>query len=124
MIGGLPGAGATMRTVVNINAGGKTRLSAIIHSLVLLVILVAAASLASKIPLSVLGGILISVGVSIIDYKGLKHILNVPKTESVIMITVLFLTVFVNLLQAVAVGMVLAAFFLCTRWETWLNKKL
>ncbi len=61
------------------------------------------------IPLPVLAGILITVGIGIIDYKGIKHIPHVPKADSIIMLVVLTMTVFVDLLQAVAVGMVLAS---------------
>jgi SulP family sulfate permease len=108
-IGGIPGAGATMRTVVNINSGGKTRLSGVIHSITLLIVLLGAGTYAELIPLPVLAGILINVGIGIIDYKGIKHIPHVPYADSIIMLTVLGLTVFVDLLQAVAVGMVLAS---------------
>ena len=109
MIGGIPGAGATMRTVVNINSGGKTRLSGVIHGLALLIVLLGAGAYAKLIPLPVLAGILITVGIGIIDYKGIKHIPHVPKTDSIIMLIVLSMTVFVDLLQAVAVGMVMAS---------------
>jgi SulP family sulfate permease len=109
MIGGIPGAGATMRTVVNINSGGKTRISGVIHGLALLIVLLGAGTYARLIPLPVLAGILITVGIGIIDYKGVKHIPHVPKTDSIIMLVVLSMTVFVDLLQAVAVGMVLAS---------------
>ncbi|HIF54024.1 MAG: SulP family inorganic anion transporter [Methylococcales bacterium] len=109
MIGGIPGAGATMRTVVNINSGGKTRLSGVIHSFALLIVLLGAGAYARLIPLPVLAGILITVGIGIIDYKGFKHILHVPKTDSIVMLVVLVMTVFVDLLQAVAVGMVFAS---------------
>ena len=109
MIGGIPGAGATMRTVVNINSGGKTRLSGVIHGVALLLVLLGAGSYARLIPLPVLAGILITVGIGIIDYKGIKHTTRVPRTDAVIMLVVLTMTVFVDLLQAVAVGMVLAS---------------
>jgi sulfate permease, SulP family len=108
-IGGIPGAGATMRTVVNINSGGKTRLSGVIHGLALLIVLLGAGAYARLIPLPVLAGILITVGIGIIDYKGIKHIFHVPRTDAVVMMVVLLMTVFVDLLQAVAVGMVLAS---------------
>ena len=109
IIGGLPGAGATMRTVVNIDAGGRTRLSGVVHGLGLLIVLLGASEYAALIPLPVLAGILITVGLGIIDYKGLKHITAVPRSEAIIMLIVLVLTVFVDLLQAVAVGMVMAS---------------
>ena len=79
MFGGLPGAGATIRTVVNINAGGKTRLSGMIAGVLLLVILLALGPVASKIPAAVLAGILITVGIGVMDYKGLKAIPSMPR---------------------------------------------
>ena len=109
LIGGIPGAGATMRTVVNVNSGGQTQLSGIIHGVSLLIVLLGAGTYASMIPLPVLAGILITVGIGIIDYKGLKHIQHVPKADAVIMLLVLGVTVFVDLLQAVAMGMVMAS---------------
>ncbi|MCK5665629.1 MAG: SulP family inorganic anion transporter, partial [Thiotrichaceae bacterium] len=109
IIGGIPGAGATMRIVVNINSGGKTKISGVIHGIALLLVLIGAGAYAKLIPLPVLAGILITVGIGIIDYKGLKHILHVPKSDAVVMLIVLTMTVFVDLLQAVAVGMVLAS---------------
>ena len=109
VLGGIPGAGATMRTVININSGGKTRLSGVIHGVALLLVLIGAGVYASLIPLPVLAGILITVGIGIIDYKGLKHILHVPKSDAIVMLVVLIMTVFVDLLQAVAVGMVFAS---------------
>jgi SulP family sulfate permease len=109
LIGGIPGAGATMRTVINIRSGGTTRLSGVIHGLSLMLVLLGAGTYAKLIPLPVLAGILITVGIGIIDYKGLKHLLHVPRTDAVIMVVVLLMTVFVDLLQAVAVGMVLAS---------------
>jgi SulP family sulfate permease len=98
-----------MRTVVNINAGGTGKLAGMIHSVVLLVVLLGAGEYAKLIPLPVLAGILITVGIGIIDYKGIKHLAQVPRSDAVVMIIVLTLTVFVDLLQAVAVGLVLAS---------------
>jgi len=109
IIGGIPGAGATMRTAVNIHAGGVSKLSGIIHGLVLLIILLGAGTYAAMIPLPVLAGILITVGISIIDYKGLKHTFSVPRADAVVMYVVLLMTVMVDLLQAVAVGITMAA---------------
>ncbi|MDA7818174.1 SulP family inorganic anion transporter [Sulfurimonas sp.] len=109
LIGGLPGAGATMRTVVNIRAGGRGRLSGVIHAIILVIILFGAGAYAKLIPLPVLAGILITVGLGIIDYKGMKHLTIVPRSDAVVMIIVVLLTVFVDLLQAVAIGLVLAS---------------
>jgi len=108
-IGGLPGAGATMRTLVNVNAGGKTRLSGIVHGSLLLFVLLGAGVYAAQIPLAVLAGILITVGIGIIDYKGFQHIPHVPRADAVVMILVLILTVFVDLIQAVAAGLILSS---------------
>lgn len=109
IFGGIPGAGATIRTVVNINAGGKTRLSGMIAGLLLLVILLALGPIASKIPAAVLAGILITVGIGVMDYKGLKAIPYMPKMEVVIMLTVLILSSVWNLVYAVGIGLVIAS---------------
>ncbi|MEM6726243.1 MAG: SulP family inorganic anion transporter, partial [Bacteroidota bacterium] len=109
LIGGLPGAGATMRTVININSGGKTKISGIVAGLFLLAVLLGLGSLVGHVPNAVLAGILITVGIGIIDYKGLKHLGSVPLTDAIVMITVLVLTVFVDLLIAVAIGMILSS---------------
>jgi SulP family sulfate permease len=110
LFGGIPGAGATMRTVVNIKSGGTSKLSGIIHSILLLLILLGLGAYVAYIPLSVLAGILITVGIGIIDRRGLKNILKVGRSDAFILIVVLLLTVFVDLLQAVGIGMVIASF--------------
>jgi len=109
LFGGIPGAGATIRTVVNINSGGKTRLSGMIAALLLLVVLMALGPVASQIPAAVLAGILITVGIGVMDYRGLKAIPNMPKAEVVIMITVLVLSSLWNLVYAVGIGLVIAS---------------
>jgi SulP family sulfate permease len=109
VFGGIPGAGATIRTVVNINAGGKTRLSGMIAGILLLLTLLLLGPVASRIPAAVLAGILITVGVSVMDYRGLKAIPNMPRTEVVIMIVVLVLSAFWNLVYAVGIGLVIAS---------------
>ncbi len=109
LFGGIPGAGATIRTVVNIKSGGKTRLSGMIAGLLLLVILLSLGPLASRIPAAVLAGILITVGIGVMDYKGLKHLGQLPSTEIIVMLMVLVLTVFVGLIEAVVLGLVLSS---------------
>lgn len=104
-LGGIAGAGTTMSTLVNINTGGRTNLSGIVSSLFLLTVLLGLGAYAKFIPIPVLAGILMTVGLDIIDYKGLKHLFAMPRSESVILVTVLVLTVFVDLIEAVAVGM-------------------
>jgi|TARA_B100001093_G_scaffold193421_1_gene186023 SulP family sulfate permease len=111
IFGGLPGAGATIRTVVNIQSGGKTRLSGMIAGIVLLLILLVLSPLASKIPAAVLAGILVTVGIGVMDYKGLNVISKIPRTEIIIMVVVLLLSVLWNLVYAVGIGLLLACLF-------------
>jgi len=107
--GAIPGAGATMRTVININSGGTTKLSGMVHSITLLVIILFLAPLASQIPLAVLSGILIKVGFDILDYKFLRIMNKVSRQDLLIMTTVFLLTVFVDLIMAVGVGITIAS---------------
>ncbi len=107
--GGIPGAGATMRTVVNIRTGGLTRISGMLHSLVLLAVVVSLAPLAAKIPHAVLAGILVKVGYDILDISYLKNAHRGPRWDLALMAIVLGLTVFVDLIAAVATGIVLAS---------------
>lgn len=109
LFGGIPGAGATIRTVVNINSGGKTKLSGMVAAILLLVVLIALGPIASQIPAAVLAGILITVGIGVMDYKGLKAIPHMPRTEVIIMIVVLLLATFWNLVYAVGIGLVIAS---------------
>lgn len=109
LFGGIPGAGATIRTVVNINSGGKTKLSGIFAGMLLLVVLLSLGPVASKIPAAVLAGILVTVGIGVMDYKGLRHIRQLPFTEVFVMLLVLILTVFVGLIEAVLVGLIMSS---------------
>ena len=119
LFGGIPGAGATIRTVVNINAGGKTKLSGMIAGIMLLLIMLGLGPIASKIPAGVLAGILITVGIGVMDYKGLKAIPYLPRdvkigpiklsSEVLVMIIVLLLSTFWNLVYAVGIGLVIAS---------------
>ena len=119
IFGGIPGAGATIRTVVNINAGGKTKLSGMIAGVMLLIIMLALAPVASQIPAAVLAGILVTVGIGVMDYKGLKAIPSLPRdiklgplklsSEVLIMLTVLVLSSVWNLVYAVGIGLVIAS---------------
>lgn len=109
VIGGIPGAGATKGTVVNINAGGRTRLSGALHGLFLLTVLLGLGSLAARIPLAVLAGLLIPIGFKIIDFKSLKHLFAIPRADLVVLLIVLAITTFGSLIQAVGIGVTLAA---------------
>jgi len=108
LCGGLPGAGATMGTVVNIQTGAKTALSGITRALVLLAIVLGAAPLMQNIPMAVLAGIAIKVGIDILDWSFLKRAHVVSTRATLIMYGVLLLTVFVDLIVAVFVGVFIA----------------
>jgi SulP family sulfate permease len=108
IFGGLPGAGATMGTVVNIQAGGRTVLSGMLHAVVLLVLVLGASGLTQFIPQAVLAGILVKVGIDIVDWNFLKRAHKLSFKAAAIMYGVLLLTVFVDLIVAVGVGVFIA----------------
>lgn len=108
MFCGIAGAGATMRTVVNVKSGGRTQISGMVHAMFLLAILLGLGSLVKFVPLSVLAGILITVGWGIIDFRGFKDLNKIPREDAFVLITVFLTTVFVDLLTAVGIGMVIA----------------
>lgn len=108
LFGGLGGAGATMGTVVNIQSGGRTALSGLIRAMVLLVVILGAAKLAATIPLAVLAGIAFKVGVDIIDWGFLKRAHHVSIKGALIMYAVIVLTVLVDLIAAVGIGVFIA----------------
>ncbi|QIK38979.1 SulP family inorganic anion transporter [Caldichromatium japonicum] len=108
LFGGIAGAGATMGTVVNIQTGAKTALSGITRALILLVVVLWAAGLTAQIPLAVLAGIAFKVGLDIIDWSFLKRAHRVSIRAALIMYAVIGLTVFVDLIWAVAVGVFIA----------------
>ncbi len=107
-LSGLPGAGATMRTVINIKSGGATPISGMTHSIVLLMVLVGAGSLASEIPTALLAGILIKVGLDIIDWGFLLRAHRLSGKTAALMYGVLLMTVFWDLIWGVLVGMFVA----------------
>ena len=108
LFSGLPGAGATMRTVINIRSGGRTPLSGMTHSVVLLVLLLGAGPLAEGIPTTLLAGILIKVGLDIIDWGFLLRAHRLSFKTALVMWGVLLMTVFWDLIGAVLVGMFVA----------------
>lgn len=115
LFGGLAGAGATMRTVVNIKAGGTTRISGVIHALFLIAVLVGLGPLTARIPLAVLAGILVKVGLDILDYRMLRVLKSAPRPDMGVMVAVFLVTVFVDLIVAVGVGVTLASFMITYR---------
>jgi SulP family sulfate permease len=115
LFGAIPGAGATMRTVVNVRAGGRTPISGALHAVVLLAVVLGLAALARYIPHAVLAGILVKVGVDIIDWGYIRMAPRAPRAGVLFMIIVLVLTVFVDLITAVSVGIVLASLLFVKR---------
>ena len=108
LFSGLPGAGATMRTVINVKSGGSTPLSGMVHSIVLLIVLIGAGPLAEQIPTALLAGILIKVGLDIIDWGFLLRAHKLSLKTAAVMYGVLLMTVFWDLIWAVLVGVFIA----------------
>ena len=113
--GGLPGAGATMGTVVNIQTGARSALSGLVRAGILLVIVLWASGLTAFIPLAVLAGIAFKVGVNIIEWNFLKRAHRLSAKGAVITYGVILLTVFVDLIVAVGLGLFIANVMTITR---------
>jgi len=107
--GGIAGAGATIRTLSNVHAGGRTPLSGVVHALTLLAIVLGLGPLVAWVPHAALAGILIKVGIDVIDWRFIRRLHRAPRVDIVLMLVVLVLTVFVDVITAVAVGIVLAS---------------
>lgn len=118
LCGGLPGAGATMGTVVNIQTGATTAVSGLTRALVLLVVVLGAARFTEPVPMAVLAGIALKVGIDILDWSFLKRSHVVSVKGSLIMYGVLLLTVFVDLIVAVGVGVFIANILTIERLST------
>ncbi len=118
LFGGIAGAGATMGTVVNIQAGGRTALSGLTRAVVLMVVILGASGLASSIPMAVLAGIALKVGIDIIDWGFLKRAHHLSMKGALIMYGVILLTVLVDLMVAVGVGVFVANFLTIERMNT------
>lgn len=109
MFGGIAGAGATIRTLTNVHAGGRTPLSGVVHSLALLAIVIGSGRLVGWVPHAALAGILIKVGIDVIDWRFIKRVHRAPRIDLALMLVVLVLTVFVDVITAVGVGIVMAS---------------
>ncbi len=118
LFGGLAGAGATMGTVVNIQAGGRTALSGVLRALLLAIVIVGATGLVAQIPLAVLAGIALKVGIDIVDWGFLRRAHHLSWKGALIMYGVLLLTVFVDLIVAVGVGVFVANILTIERLST------
>ena len=97
-----------MIAVINTITGSRTRLGGVVHGTLLSAILIGARHYEEHIPLAVLAGIMITIGFNIVDYKGLKDLAKIPLSEAAVLVTVMMMTVFVDLIKAVAVGVILA----------------
>ncbi|MEB3158442.1 MAG: SulP family inorganic anion transporter [Synechococcus sp.] len=124
LFGGLPGAGATMGTVVNIQAGGRSALSGIVRAVILMVVVLAAAPLASKIPLAVLAGIALKVGIDIVDWDFLRRAHHLSMKAAVITYGVIALTVLVDLIAAVGIGVFVANVLTIDRMSALQSKRV
>ena len=113
--GGMPGAGSTTGTVANINSNGKSNLSGIFKAIFLIIVVLGLGKFLKDVPKPVLSALLISVGIGIIDFKGVARLIKLKNSDSLVLILVISLTVFVDLLVAVGVGMVLSSFFFMQR---------
>jgi SulP family sulfate permease len=109
LAGGLPGAGATVRTLANVKAGGRTPLSGVVHAFVLFLVVLGLGPAVAFVPHAALAGILLKVGIDVIDWRFIRRWHRAPRTDLVLMLVVLLLTVFVDVITAVGVGVVLAS---------------
>ena len=108
LIGGLPGAGATLGTVINIRSGGRTPFSGVVRAGVLLALVLGLGRYVTEIPHAVLAGILMKVGWDIIDWRLLKRAHRIQRDHLIVMVITLALTVFLDLVTAIAIGLIAA----------------
>ena len=116
-IGGLPGAGATLGTVVNIRAGGRTQVSGVLRAAILLALVLGLGRYVEAIPHAALAGILIKVGWDIIDWRFMTRIHRVQREHLVVMLLTMGLTVFLDLVTAVAIGLIVAGMASARQFE-------
>jgi SulP family sulfate permease len=109
LLGGIPGAGATIRTLTNIQAGGRTALSGVIHALTLLLIVAGLSPVVAFVPHAALAGVLIKVGIDVIDWQFVRRAHRAPRIDVILMVVVFVLTVFVDVITAVGIGIILAS---------------
>ena len=116
-IWGLPGAGATLGTVVNIRAGGSTQLSGALRAAILLALVLGLGRYVESIPHAALAGILMKVGWDIIDWRFLTRIHRVQREHLLVMLITMGLTVFLDLVTAVAIGLIAAGMASARQFE-------
>lgn len=115
LFGGLPGAGATIRTEINIIAGGKTPLSGVVYAGFILVTLLFLGQWLMYIPMTCLAAVLFKAAIDIIDFKSLKRITKMPLFDWIVLLVVLTLTVAINIMVAVGIGLLLACILFVKR---------
>lgn len=109
LAGGIAGAGASMRTVINVRHGGQTPLSGIFHSLIIIVLIAILAGYIHLIPQAALAAVMIKVASDLIDWDYMKRLHKAPKPAILIMFTVLLLTVFIDFIIAIGTGITMAS---------------
>ncbi len=108
LFGGMPATGAIARTAVNVRAGAKTRVAAITHALVIVTVILVAAPIVTRIPLAVLGGVLVMTAVKMVDHARVTTVVRAHVSEAVVFALTAVVTVAVNLVTAIEVGLVVA----------------
>lgn len=109
LFGGMPATGAIARTAVNVRSGARTRLAAIVHALVLLAIIYLAAGLVSRIPLAVLGGILMVTATRMVSTRTVTAILRSTRSDAAVFVLTALITVAFDLIVAIEIGLAAAA---------------
>ena len=117
LIGALPGAGATMGTVVNIRAGGRTQISGALRAAILLALVLGLGTYVESVPHAALAGILMKVGWDIIDWRFVTRLHRVQREHLMVMLITFGLTVFLDLVTAVAIGLIAAGMASARRLE-------
>ncbi len=108
MIGALPGAGSTMDTMVNIRSGGRTPVSGVVRSLIILGLVLGLGRYVEAIPHAVMAGMLVRIGWEAIDWQFIKRSLHIQRTHLTVMLITMGLTVIVDIVAAVAIGLIAA----------------
>ena len=111
LFGGMPATGAIARTAVNVRSGAKTRVAAIVHALLLLVVVLAAAGVVSRIPLAALAGVLMVTSARMVSVSAFRRVLRSGRSSAVVFLVTAFVTVAFDLVIAVGIGLAAAAFF-------------
>lgn len=123
LFGGIPATGAIARTVANIKNGGRTPVAGMVHALTLLLIMVVFMPFAKMIPLASLAAILIVVAYNMSEWREFKSLLKSPKSDALVLVVTFFITVLVDLVKAIEIGMVLSAFLFMKRMAEVSNVK-